>query len=175
MIDQRTDEELFEAARNDNCLSCFETLYRRYWKQLYREAYRRLQNKEESEDCLQDVFTSIWNSRHKITIQESFGQYVHKVLFNKVVSGVRRKILLETFLRNYSPEPDVSEVPEDGTALLYMEINRMPAQMRKAILLSKIEGRTAEEISDIMGINVQSVRNHIHLGMNRLKKNLKKC
>lgn len=178
MNDRRTDEELFNSARDENCISCFEILYLRYWKQLYREAYKRIRDKEEAEDCLQDVFTSIWNNKDKIVINETFRQYLYKVLFNRVITFTRRKLTLEAFLAGYEAEgftnPDISISQEEEVVLLRREISRMPVQMKTAIMLSKIEGKTAEEIAVIMGITIQSVRNHIYLGMSRLKKNLKK-
>lgn len=172
-----TDEDLFGAVREENCVSCFEALYLRYWKLLYKEAFKRFQDKEDAEDCIQDVFVTIWNNRHKIIIRETFRQYLYKVLFNKTISAFREKATLDKFLTNYIPEQLNSiktSSGDDELEILYSEINKMPEQMRRAIILSKIEGKSADEIAQLMAIKIQSVRNHIYQGMNRLKKKLKK-
>ena len=63
----KSDSDLWEDIRNDNELS-FEVLFDRYWARLYKIAFQRLNDQEQSMEIVHDVFVSLWNRRKELQI-----------------------------------------------------------------------------------------------------------
>jgi len=73
-------------------LNAFETLYRQYEKLVLRTAYLITGSKEAAEDALQEVFVSVWRSRH--TYDPSKGKlttWLHRITVNQCSRGKARK------------------------------------------------------------------------------------
>ncbi|WP_057936710.1 RNA polymerase sigma factor [Algoriphagus resistens] len=56
---EASDEELYERIKKSDH-SAFNELLNRYWKSMFGFTFRMLQNLEQSEDIVQEIFLSIW-------------------------------------------------------------------------------------------------------------------
>ncbi len=65
----------FKAAWDAGNERAFATIYDTYWSQLLAIAYRLTQDKEQSEEIVQEVFVSLWRRRHEVKI-ESVSAYL---------------------------------------------------------------------------------------------------
>jgi len=121
------------------------------------------------EDAIQDVFISIWQSHNKLADVSSVESYV-------LLSFRRRLIRLinkERKMINKLPvvEPDINFIPEefhfddDGNnerhKILVDALNKLPARRKEVLYLHFYNGMDYEEISQIMNLHIQTVRNYV--------------
>lgn len=94
----------------------FNSLYRKYYEQLFYYAYGFTDDAEVCRDILADVFESLWTHRKKIT-QETAHSYLYQCVRNKCIDYVRRQQLnrqYESFIKGTADtdtdmEPDATE------------------------------------------------------------------
>src|SRR5690606_21578758 len=70
-----TDEELVPLLKTGHP-EAFTCIYERHWHALYQTAYRRLADREQCSDIVQDVFIDLWEQRGNKTIQR-LEPYLH--------------------------------------------------------------------------------------------------
>ncbi|MGJ1422310.1 RNA polymerase sigma factor [Sphingobacterium spiritivorum] len=161
------DQELL-LKMQDGDVNSFDIIYHRYRSVLYMHAYRKLQNSEEVCDILQDVFSNLWENRNRLNITENLGGYLIRSVRNRVINvitkGQRAEAYInsfEHFLSYYHCDTDLKVREKMITDLVEREIASLPDRMRQVFELSRKEGLSHKEISDLLGITEQSVRSHI--------------
>lgn len=85
-LSNRTDLELLadlKAGRDDAFMEIFE----RYNAPLFAYAYRKLQNKQEAQDVVQDVFTKLWEQRSDFVLKTYLSGFLYKSVLNKVLDA----------------------------------------------------------------------------------------
>ncbi|OGO40353.1 MAG: hypothetical protein A2147_00880 [Chloroflexi bacterium RBG_16_57_8] len=65
-------------------VDAFEDLFRRYEKMVFKNAYLVTGNRQDAEDILQDVFTSVWKSRHTYDpTKGKLSTWLHRITVNE--------------------------------------------------------------------------------------------
>lgn len=153
----------------------FENLFNRHWEDLYKKAYRRLQDQSEAEDMVQDIFATIWSRRHSIEIHTSFQAYLQGALKYKIMKWVERKNLHEKasvhlLSRMEEMESSILEMiaAADVKKSLDDAIQTFPENMRKIFLL-RTERYSVREIAEALGLAEQTVKNNNAEALRRLK------
>jgi RNA polymerase sigma-70 factor (ECF subfamily) len=171
------DEQLFLLLQAGS-EEAFNSLFERYRKRLFLEAFTRLQNEEESNDIVQEVFMWLWNKRGTLDIGNCLKPYLVRVVRNKVVDYIRKTNTARNHRQHYTWMADThTETPPIETKELGQQlndaINNITPASRLAFEQLYIQEKSLREIADEMDINVQSVKNHIHRALKMLRKNLK--
>lgn len=171
------DEQLFLLLQAGS-EEAFNTLFERYRKRLFLEAYTRLQNEEESNDIVQEVFMWLWNKRATLEIGNCLKPYLVRVVRNKVVDFIRKTNTARNHRQHYTWVADThtENPPIENKELgqqLNEAINNITPASRLAFEQLYLQDKSLREIAVEMDINVQSVKNHIHRALKMLRKNLK--
>ncbi|HEX3935371.1 MAG TPA: RNA polymerase sigma-70 factor, partial [Puia sp.] len=152
----------------------FDMIYRRYVRELYQSAYKRLDSRELVEDLVQDVFLKLWNRREKLRI-ENLGAYLHTAVRYQVLNQLTRKNALSGFYEPFDsivPDFDTPEnklVTKEMMALVLKYVQTLP-EKRKRIFLLYIETRlSVAEIADELNISTKTVYNQVGLAMDGLR------
>ena len=133
------------------------------------------------EDCIQEIFAELWQNRRNLTVS------VQAVRFY-LLTSLRRRILRQRRVRERKSAPDLlrQHYAEDHTPsyearcveadalaarshLLHGCLNALPRRQREAMFLRYFESLSYVEIAELMGCQVQSVRNLIHQALLRLR------
>lgn len=172
------DQKLLDASKNGD-EKAFGLLFEKYWDDLFKMAYRRLRSAEDAKDIVQDVFLSFWNNIGSIRIEESLGGYLYTVLRNKIFNFFERN---NNHLRKLMQQPFVPAQHEETIFSNYctIELQRfitqqvavMPEKMRRIYLLSKEEHLTIAEISSLLSLSSQTVKNQLYNALSRLRKSI---
>ncbi|MDF2476399.1 MAG: hypothetical protein K0S24_1882 [Sphingobacterium sp.] len=174
---QLDDTELFTRIQADDRYA-FSELVNRYSEILFRFIQRRVSCTEDSEDILQEVFVSLWNQRHKITITLSLYPYLFKTAKYKIIDWTvneQKKVfraeklhasLQETFI---SPTSEEELLAKELAILIDTEIDKMPITMKSAFSLSRKESMSIKDIASELAISEQTVKNNISLALGWLK------
>lgn len=170
-----SDCTLLQASKNGD-EKAFEQLFNKYWNDLFKIAYRRLHSVEDAKDIVQDVFLSLWNNIHNITIDDSLGGYLYTALRNKIFNLLEKnknrlnKLMQEQFVPAGQEETVFSNYcAKEFREFITQQIAAMPAKMRQIYLLSKEEYLTNAEIASLLNLSGQTIKNQLHNALGRLR------
>ncbi len=172
----RDDVELIEAINNADPIA-FKRLFDTYWKKVYRTALQKLPTEEDASDITQDVFYIIWKNRAGWQVKSNIKAYLMSMLRHKIYDFYAQRDRLPIFVpideqEEYWDYSFQEGERHDFTAenqLVRKEIDAMPEKMREIFLLSRFENLSAQQISDKLGISIQTVRNQISTALKRIK------
>lgn len=173
------DAELIKALRNDDA-SSFQTLYKLYWKDLYKMAYARFRNEPDTEDAVQEIFIRIWEIRHTLEIKTSLKAYMLNALKFRIIRVLSRGKLHEKAMehlvyRMTEMQASILDVinASDLEKTISQVIATFPVNMQKVFVL-RSEDYTVKEIAEALGLAEQTVRNNMRESLRRLKIALEK-
>ena len=155
----------------------FESLYQAYSPQIYLKLLKLVKLQSLAEELLQDVFVKIWEKREGIDVEKSFRSYLYIIAQNLAKDVFRRAALDKKMLNemiNTSTEiydPMAEGYMENNHKQLLQEVTSfLPPQRRKVYILIKIEGKSYEEVSMLLGISQSTINSHIVKANAALKK-----
>lgn len=166
-IDFDNEFELLKRLQSGDQLA-FEVLYQNYSQEIYRKLIKMVKNITLAEELTQDVFVKIWNKREVITIDQPFRYYLLTIT-NNIVNDFYRRAARERRLQDeiiaastelYNPTEDQIYYKE-SKELMDKAIDSLPAQQKIVFKMCKIEGKSYEEVSQLMGISTSTISNHI--------------
>lgn len=152
----------------------------RHSERVYRLAYRLTGNVADAEDLTQDVFVRVFRSLSTYS-PGTFEGWLHRVTTNLFLDGARRKqrIRFDALsderaerLRSTVGAPHDQYADRTFDADVEQALAALPPDFRAAVVLCDIEGLTYEEIADILGAKLGTVRSRIHRGRAMLRDSL---
>ena len=130
---------------------------------LYRLARRILNDVEESEDVVQEVFYRLWSRKDEVTGFRSIEAFAMTITKNMCLDKVKAKGYHKDQLGewnspvdNRSPEK-IAEINDEVTSV-HQAIGQLPEQQRMIIQMRDVEGMEYEEIAEIMQMNLNAIR-----------------
>lgn len=171
-----TDKELLDAIRLDNH-AAFEELFNRYWDYLFGIVYRRLNDREETLDVVQEIFVYLWNRRASLSIRNGLEPYLFTAaryqLYNLYRNNKLRQDKEEMQVVMDRPvAADEQLLFREVDRLVTDELERMPDNVRKCFTLSREEGMSIREIATELMLSEKTVKNNISDALKRLRLHL---
>ena len=161
---------------NEGDEKSYTEIYLRYHTFLLIFVNKKLHNKEESEDVVQEVFTNIWKNRESLILHTSLVSYLYTAVRNKALDIFARRKLeigyvesLQSFLDTAVPGTDFLVRENDLKALIEKEIHLLPPKMREVFILSRNKRMSHREIADVLAISEQTVSTHIKRALRVLR------
>jgi RNA polymerase sigma-70 factor (ECF subfamily) len=155
----------------------WEDVVRDHGDRVFRLAYRLTGNRHEAEDLTQEVFVRVFRSLSQYT-PGTFEGWLHRITTNLFLDGVRRKARIrfdalpdDAGDRLAGREPNPAQVYDDASydADVQAALDQLPSEFRAAVVLCDVEGLTYEEIADVLGVKLGTVRSRIHRGRAQLR------
>ena len=166
----------------------FGELVRRYEHRIYAFCARMLHDKEEAEDVAQDVFLTLYRSAGDFRGESQFSTWLFRIAKNQTLNRIkyleRRGRSKKRSLDEHADDgpkalPDArAERPDDRIAdrqtadLVHEAIGALAEDHRAVVVLRDMEDLSYEEISDITGLPIGTVKSRIHRGRTALAKRL---
>ncbi|HEY8470623.1 MAG TPA: sigma-70 family RNA polymerase sigma factor [Longimicrobiales bacterium] len=185
-----TDQEVVARAREGR-EAAYRELIGRYERPVFSLIYRLVRDREQAEDLAQETFIKVLNALDRYDPSYKFSSWIFKIAHNTALDQLRRKGPEVLSLDGSPHARDASEVSattltavaadEDPEAYasnrelgreIEAAIATLRAEYRTAILLWHVEGRPYEEIAEIMGVPLGTVKTYIHRGRNELRQRL---
>lgn len=170
-----TDSELSGFLKEDRA-DAFEEVFNRYWSKLYSTAYKRIRNKEASEEIVQDLFTALWLKRSTLEIKGSLAAYLFTAIRHRVINHIQKELVRNTHKEtisivshNYNTSTEDTILLNDLNRSLEKKINHLPEKCRSVFELSRKEHKSNREIADFLGISEKTVENHLTKAIRRLR------
>ena len=162
--------------------AAYGELVRRYQDRLFNAVYRLLDQPEDAQDVVQEAFISAYQSLASFKGDAQFFTWLYRIAMNAAISHRRKHKLavsLETGSKNellidpldesaYSQPGDLLEQREEENRLK-SALNRLSVEHRAVLILKDIDGQKYEDIAEIMGVPVGTVRSRLHRARTELR------
>lgn len=164
--------------RKENWNIAFEQLVRKYQQPVLNIIYRYIGNYNEAEDIAQEVFIKVWRKIKSFKGKAKFSTWLYRIVVNQCLDYKRGKkqevvVSLDDKLQEEKIPESLAgrlEFEEKKKAIIVRQaINELPANQRIALILSKYENKSYQEIAQIMKVSLPAVASVIF----RAKENLK--
>ena len=159
----------------------FETLYKKYYQQLFAVAYRYVAQTQIAEEIVHDVFITIWNKAAQLNIQYSMKSYLFKSVVNSSLNFLKKEKNEHAKKEAYMAVQDETTINEgmletDEVLLKNLEhaLGMLPDKCRQVMYLSRFGKLKQQEIASQMDISVKTVKNHLTYGFQKLREHLQK-
>jgi RNA polymerase sigma-70 factor (ECF subfamily) len=176
-----SDEELAERHRHGDP-EAFRELYERYEGVVYNLALRLSGRPEDAEDLAQEVFLRIYRKLGGFRGNSTLKTWVFRVALNGCRSGLRRRhrwagrrVEAEGVLEGVADGrrgPEERALGRDAGARVSQALARLPPDFREAVVLRDLQGLSYEEIAELVGVRIGTVRSRIARGRERLRAEL---
>ena len=159
----------------------WDELVHEHSRRVYRWAYRLTGDPHDAEDLTQDVFVRVFRSLSTYT-PGSFEGWLHRITTNLFLDGVRRRSRQRTVpLHEHDAVDLVGDRGADPAQRLVeaaldpdvqAALDDLPDDFRRVVLLADVEGLSYEEIADVVGIKMGTVRSRLHRGRRQMRDSL---
>jgi RNA polymerase sigma-70 factor (ECF subfamily) len=185
-----TDQAIVALARQGR-EAAYRELIGRYERPVLSIIYRIVRDREKAEDLAQDTFIKVLNALDRYNPSFKFSSWIFKIAHNTALDHLRKKEPPTLSLQG-SPHATTAdeveasaltavseeETPEEYAANrelgveLDAAIDRLRPEYRTAIVLWHHEARPYDEIAEIMGLPLGTVKTYIHRARNELRHQL---
>jgi RNA polymerase sigma factor (sigma-70 family) len=164
-----TDSQLIREIKDGN-VDMYSTLMGRYQKKILSFVYHMLKSAKMemlAEDLCSETFYKAYRSLHSFReVDASFSTWLYRIARNTVLSELRKQKTAHLSLDDstYIPSAPAEEAPEqrllqgEKVTMVRDAINSLPEKQRSALILREYDGMDYQEIANILGQTVSSVK-----------------
>lgn len=152
----------------------FATLVERYDRAVYHLAYRTLHDVEEARDVAQESFFKAFRSLRTFKPGAKFSTWIFAIAYHACCDRLNRR---KRYSNEELPErADASAGPEhqaiagDDARRLRAAIDALPEKYRSVITLYHLQGKQYEEIAQVLGLPMGTVKTHLFRAKEHLRK-----
>jgi RNA polymerase sigma-70 factor, ECF subfamily len=184
-----SDHELIEAAKNGD-ETAFAEIVARYRGPITNYLYRFLNDYEEAVDLAQETFIRVYFAIERYHTEYAFSTYIYRIATNLAISEIRkrkrRKLISMTGLFRFDnedaqdfhppdekPLPDADLLGDERSRYIAKAIETLPEKYRAPIILRDVEGKSYEEVAQIMKLGLGTTKSRISRARGLLKEKLR--
>ncbi|WP_080054808.1 RNA polymerase sigma factor [Spirosoma aerolatum] len=178
--DQATDAQLWDDFLRGS-KAAYSFMYEKYARVLYNYGYKIAQDRQLTEDCLQDLFLTILETRERLGQTDSIKFYLMRSLRRDLVRKLNERHRFQAghegeidFKVEFHYEPTWldSQISREQSEAVLRELNHLPARQKEALFLKFFDNLSYEEIAGIMGIETTSAYKVIYKAIASLQKRM---
>jgi RNA polymerase sigma-70 factor (ECF subfamily) len=163
---------------------------RRHNQRLYRAAWSVLRNRAEAEDAVQEGYLKAFAAIDRFEGDSSLATWLTRIIVNEAISRVRAAkrrdqalregglAILQEHRERVAATPSLAAAPEESVmrrefaGLLQRAVEKLPDTFRTVFVLHEVEGLSADEVAESLGIPVETVRTRLFRARRRLRADL---
>ncbi|HEY5257768.1 MAG TPA: RNA polymerase sigma factor [Candidatus Baltobacteraceae bacterium] len=169
-----TDDTVLVARSLGGNPEAFTTLVERYDRAVYHLAYRTMRDAEEARDVTQEAFFKAFRSLRTFKPGAKFSTWIFAIAYHICCDrlGRRKRYSNEEFpdRADAAAGPETQAIASDESRRLRAAIAALPEKYRTAITLYHLQGRQYEEIAQVLGIPLGTVKTHLFRAKEQLRK-----
>jgi RNA polymerase sigma-70 factor (ECF subfamily) len=164
----------------------FESIVHRYHRPVTKFIYRMVQDYETALDLTQEVFLKVYTALERYDDRYKFSTWLFKIASNHTIDYLRKQTgntvsldetdgdsdqsLLE--VETDEPSPERQAILNQRRALIESVIGKLPVSYRQVIVLRHVAELEYEEIADVTGLPLGTVKNRIFRAREAIRKKL---
>lgn len=178
--------ELFQAGHQ----TAYDLLFERYKKRIYHFLFRYTHNENDSEDLLQETFLRVYRSRNSYNRIAKFSTWLYTIALNLAKTHYKKKQKMEmvSFLNDdmhqtfevsdmiddHELEPDRMYQKRTLVRCIEKALQKISTDFREVLILRDIQGLSYEEISEVTGFPMGTVKSKLNRGRVQLQRLLRR-
>ncbi len=158
----------------------FEQFFKLHYSELCSYAEKFLQDHDDSEEVVQDMFFSMWEKRESLTNVSSLKSYLYRSVRNTCLNKINHnKVKMQYMQHNMEQikeaEQEIESEDNEGqiTTRINQEIDKLPEQRKRIFKLSRFEGLKYKEIADSMGLSIKTIEAQMGKALKTLRTELR--
>ena len=181
-----TDEELVARSKGGDADS-FNQLILRWERPIYALAYRVIGREEDARDVCQETFLRAFRALPGFKGEAKFSSWVYRIALNLCRDWMRKQRRAPTVQMPEGVDP-IDMASERGpaesietlvarrelSAVVEEAMTLLPEEQRMAIILKEYHGMTFQEIADLQGCPLSTVKTRLYQGLSVLRRHLEK-
>lgn len=171
---RRIEEALLVLRTQAGSERAFERLYLRYEERLLYYLRRVAGSADVADDAFADAWLKAWRSIGRLKDPTAFRTWLYRIARNAALDRLRsaeREIALdEAGPEIPAPEPDEPAFDAVDVADLHAGLERIEPIHREVLTLAFLEDLAYDEIAEVVGVPVGTVRSRIHYGRRALRR-----
>ena len=181
-----SDEELIAEFQLNNTINAFEILVQRDKNPLTNFVYRFLGDYEACSDVVQETMIKFYRNKDSYKSIAKFSTWIYTIAGNLARTEYQRRRRRQIFsINSYGEENENYEIPDESyrpdimtdsvikEKIIQKALLKVSRAYREAVILRDIQELSYEEIAEIMGLTVGTVKSRINRGRAQLQKLLK--
>ncbi|MDX1396118.1 MAG: sigma-70 family RNA polymerase sigma factor [Gemmatimonadota bacterium] len=162
----------------------FQELVERYQDRLLNFIYRTIGDRDRAEDLVQETFVRVYRHLHRFDQTKKFSTWAYTIASNLAKNELRNRsrnplVLFQAIKKNWDADhrplefEDSSFAPDDLFRKRHLRekveeaVAELPEHHRVVFVLRELEGKTYEEISEITGVTLGTVKSRLNRARNR--------
>lgn len=139
----------------------FESLYRKYAKEVRNFMFFKTQSIDKAEDFMQEAFLKLWENCSNVNI-DKVKSYLFSTANNMFLNQVKHQKVVRNYEKHYPGKDDV-ETPEfiaiekEFLDKINRVIASLPEKQREVFIMSRIEKKKYKDIANILDISEKAV------------------
>ncbi|RZS93522.1 RNA polymerase sigma-70 factor [Aquimarina brevivitae] len=155
--------------------SAFEAVFRQYFKVLVVYAKNYTKDLDAAQDIAQEVFANLYEKRNSLTIHTSLKAFLYASVRNRCLDQLKSH---QIQARHKEMIKHTSSEIDDDTELIYktelqekiyLAIAKLPEQNQKIFRMSRLDGKSNQEIADELKLSKRTVETHISNALKTIK------
>lgn len=186
------DRAIIEAFQSEHNKDAFDKLVVKYQNMVFNLCYRFMGNCEDASDCAQDTFVKVYRALEYFRFDSEFSTWLYRIAVNtcknKLSSLAYRfsKIMVRidklrgvtgddppVEIKDESRSPEAEFEKTEKSKLIQKAIDSLPEEQKIVVVLRDIEGLSYDDISEITGYNLGTVKSKLYRAREVLRNKLK--
>lgn len=187
LLNELTDEDLIKEFQDNDTLEAYELLVKRYKDPLMNFVYRFVGDKDASSDIVQETMIKFYLNKDSYRSFAKFSTWIYTIAGNLAKNELKRRKRRVIFSLSPHDEdeksiqvedkmffsPDVQTDSNIKNVMIQKALQKVKPVYREVVILRDIQGLSYEEISEITGLSIGTVKSRINRGRTRLQELLK--
>ena len=179
-----TDEELVARSQGGD-MDSFNQLVMRWERPIYALAYRTIGREEDARDVCQETFLRAFRALPKFRREAKFSSWLYRIALNLCRDWARRErrtplvqapedIDVIEMAASTEPSESIENLVARKDLVRHVEkaMALLPDEQRTAIVLKEYHGLTFQEIADLQGCPLSTVKTRLYQGLSVLRREL---
>ncbi len=160
------DEAIIQLVQAGQGQEAFERLVPAYRRRVFGLAFSILRDRAAAEDLAQEVFVKLWQALPRYDGRAQLSTWIYAITRNAAVSALRarRRSVSMSDAAVLAEVEGLAAVPaaDPVDAGLLRQVEALPEKQRQAVTLYYMDERPVDEVAEMMGLPVNTVKTHLH-------------
>jgi RNA polymerase sigma factor (sigma-70 family) len=178
------EADLVKSARRGD-LKAYDELVKRYQERIYATIYHMTSNHEDANDLAQESFIKAFSALKSFKGGSTFYTWLYRIAVNKTINFLKQRknkyhLSLNDIDFNAEHDPDLMALISDKTPTRDVALSELQKKLNEALLklsephrmvvvLHDVQGMSHDEIADVMGCNIGTVRSRLFYARQQLQ------